>query len=78
MLYWYKSSNTDVPLTAGEMPQGFVRVMLNDDGEEEEEFVLDLEAAADGSAAARQTGVVCFTVNEVSWRLLKIRKPHAS
>ncbi len=60
------------------MPQGFVRVMLNDDGEEEEEFVLDLEAAADGSAAARQTGVVCFTVNEVSWRLLKIRKPHAS
>jgi hypothetical protein len=78
LLYWYKSSNTDVPLAAAEMPQGFVRVMLNDDGEEEEEFVLDLEAAADGSAAARQTGVVCFTVNEVSWRLLKIRKPHAS
>ena len=55
-----------------------MRVMRNGDGEEEEEFVLDLEAAADGSAAARQTGVVCFTKNEVSWRLLKIRKPHAS
>ena len=78
MLYWYKSTNTDVLLAPSEMPRGFVRVMRNDDGEEEEEFVLDLEAAADGSAAARQTGVVCFTVNEVSWRLLKIRKLHAS
>ena len=64
-------------LASAEMPRGFVRVMRNDDGEEEE-FVLDLEAAADGSTAARQTGAVCFTVNEVSWRLLKIRKPHAS
>ena len=52
-----------------------VKLVLNEDGEEE--FVLDLDVQSGDQHAAppmQRGAAVCFTQNEVMWRLVEIRR----